>query len=334
MRLKVIKALTIVAIILALSVTMLGAYTRLTDSGLGCPDWPACYGKFILPKISNGMAEIKRQYPTVEAEKAWTEMAHRYAAGTLGLLIFCIVFLSIYSKGKLIKNKKTSIFLSILVGLVIFQAALGMWTVTFKLMPIVVVSHLLGGIFIFVFLCLYLLQLSEFKSSDLRGWRKLILVAFILLLIQIILGGLVSANYAGLACVGFPTCNGSWIPNVDLSKGFYIIEPRDFNYEGGVLSYEARILVQYIHRVFALIVGCYIIMIGLVIGNFAQNRFVKFLLSSLVILVMLQILFGIINVLYLLPIWSAVLHNGCAALLLAVCSCLLWISQEREQNVV
>lgn len=334
MQLKALKILTTIAILLALGVSMLGSFTRLTDAGLGCPDWPRCYGRFILPKNGSDIEVIQRQYPSsvIESKKAWTEMAHRYAAGTLGFLII-VIFISSYLSHHLSINRK-KVLPSILLGLVIFQALLGMWTVTFKLMPIVVIGHLLGGFFIFVCLCLYRLQLSEYQSENLYPWRKWIIAALVLLLLQIILGGMVSANYAGLACIGFPTCNGSWVPNIDFSKGLYIVEPSNNNYQGGVLSYEARVLVQYVHRIFALFVSTYLIMLIILIKNLVKDNFVNFLMTCLVILIILQLAFGIINVVYLLPIWSGVLHNGCAALLLSILTLLLWLSCKKDKNAL
>lgn len=324
---KVIKTLTITAIILALGVSMLGAFTRLTDAGLSCPDWPKCYGNFVLPKDKGKLRTIEQRYPDtpLEAKKAWTEMAHRYAAGFLGLLIFALLIISWRDERHLSLK-----YPLILTGLVIFQAILGMWTVVFKLFPIVVSAHLLGGFLIFVTLILFYCQQNMQKVSELITWRKTLIGGLVLIVLQIIMGGMVSTNYAGLACIGFPTCNGQLIPHIDFSQGQNIIKPIDGSYEGGVLSAPLRILIQYLHRFLGIIVVGYVLMTSILMFTLVESRKVHYLVLSLLVVVVLQFSLGVLNVILLMPVWTGVLHNCFAALTFALISVLVWTAGKNK----
>ena len=210
MQLKSIKFAAVFAAFLALCVVMLGAYTRLTDAGLGCPDWPGCYGHMVLPSAQDALSKAQSLYPgtPIESLKAWTEMVHRYAAGTLALFIAFIGFSAIKNN---IQQKKMPWALPVfLMLLVIFQAALGMWTVTLKLLPVVVMGHLLGGILIFASLSCFCWQLRPLQGNEASNWRFWIGLGALIVFVQIALGGWVSSNYAGIACIGFPRCNGLW----------------------------------------------------------------------------------------------------------------------------
>ena len=313
-------------VFLALGLVMLGAYTRLTNAGLGCPDWPLCYGQLVLPAGGKAMTLAQGNYPNIpiEAKKAWTEMAHRYVAGTLALLIFVTGFCLIWrhARKKPIQAGTRRIRISwvlpaSLMVLVLLQAALGMWTVTMKLLPVVVMGHLLGGILVFALLCLLCVQLSGLVPANLPAWRFGVGLGLLIIFCQIALGGWVSANYAGIACIGFPQCNGSWLPTLHLSEGFHLFSPAGANYQGGILDNQARVTIQFIHRLGAVITLVYSLGLCLSIGYRIRNRAVCFVAWGIVGLVVTQCILGIINVLYLLPIESAVAHNGVAAMLFA-----------------
>lgn len=329
---RVLVILVTVAMLLALLVVMVGAYTRLSDAGLGCPDWPGCYGQLVLPKASQGLDAAQAQYPTnlLEPRKAWTEMIHRYLAGTLATLIFLIGGLVLSMRKKI---PTISWHLPVfLMGLVIFQALLGMWTVTLKLLPVVVMGHLLGGMLIFASLARYRLQLSRVKTENLPIWHRLLLLGLLLLFLQIALGGWVSANYAGLACVGFPRCNGLWWPQWHLSEGFHLFAPVGANYQGGVLDSEVRMTIQMIHRLGALIVGLYLLTVGLLAVWRAALPSLRLGALLMLVLLIIQISLGIGNVQYLLPMPVAVAHNGVAALLLGTVFSLIYLCKRRDQH--
>ncbi|MDP1602284.1 MAG: COX15/CtaA family protein [Legionella sp.] len=314
------------AVVLALFVVMLGAYTRLTNAGLGCPDWPGCYGHLVLPNAEKELTSAQHQYPNlpIEVRKAWTEMAHRYAAGSLALLIF---FIGAYAFWRRVSWKLPLT----LMLLVIFQAALGMWTVTMKLLPIVVMGHLLGGILIFSILCCLRLQLSSALPQRLL-WRRWVALGVIIVFCQIALGGWVSANYAGIACVGFPQCNGQWLPDLHFSQGFNLFSPVGTNYQGGMLDNEARVTIQFIHRLGAIITAIYILSLSLFLLIKVQSRAIRVVASCAAFLVVIQFSLGIMNVIYLLPIEIAVAHNGIAALLMATLLMMLYLTHGRLEH--
>lgn len=307
------------ALILSLLVVMLGAYTRLTNAGLGCPDWPGCYGHLIVQQqeLNQVLSSTQIQYgiASMEPRKAWTEMVHRYAAGTLALLIFFIGVQTLKRKWR--GETDTYFFPVFLMFLVVFQALLGMWTVTMKLLPFVVMAHLLGGVLIFSCLSCFRLQLcSNFKIS-LVGWRVGLGLAAFIVFCQIALGGWVSANYAGISCVGFPLCNGLWLPSLHFSEGFNLFSPVGQNYQGGVLDNSIRVTIQMIHRFGALLTVSYLfILCGLLLAKIADPRARKFAIVIIGVAAV-QFFLGISNVLFQLPLMVAVLHNGLAALLMA-----------------
>ncbi len=324
MQLKSIRIAATIAMCLAFFVVMLGAYTRLTDAGLGCPDWPGCYGKMVLPSAKASLVQAQTHYPDIpiESAKAWTEMAHRYVAGTLGLLIFYISISILYLRRT---NKTLPWHLPFaLLLLIVFQAALGMWTVTLKLLPIVVMGHLLGGILIVACLSRLRLQLSGRVGQELPCWRPWVRVAVFIVFAQIALGGWVSSNYAGIACIGFPQCNGAWLPDFNWPHAFNLFSSIGANYQGGLLDNDARATIQWVHRIGAVITASYLIVLSLLmLQNKQLSSTIKKRALMVLFLVLIQFTLGILNVIYLLPIHVAVLHNGVAALLLAQVFCLL-----------
>lgn len=318
-----IRIAATIAVLLAFFVVMLGAYTRLTDAGLGCPDWPGCYGQIVLPNEATHLEKAQTTYPDIpiESRKAWTEMAHRYAAGALGLLIFYIgisVFYRRYQGEKLPWHLPLSLMI-----LVIFQAALGMWTVTLKLLPVVVMGHLLGGMLIVACLSRFRLQISSLIGEELPQWRPWVRLALIIVFLQVALGGWVSSNYAGIACIGFPQCNGFWLPDLHLAKAFDFFASIGANYQGGLLDNEVRVTIQFIHRLGALITACYLLLLSGLILVKKNSKHLKAAALITIGLVIIQFTLGILNVVYLLPIQVAVAHNGIAALLLAQVFCML-----------
>ncbi len=296
-------------ILLALVVIVLGAYTRLSDAGLGCPDWPGCYGKMLVPDV----VESDQFNRPLEHAKAWKEMIHRYVAGLLGLLILAILFMVI--KG-LPQKKQTIKVPLILLGVVTFQALLGMWTVTMLLSPIIVSAHLMGGmatLSLIWWLYLNQKQRPTFNGAVSSRFKSLAVIGLIIVVIQIFLGGWTSSNYAALACgVDFPTCAGQWWPKMNFASGFDISHTSGINYEFGILDSPARTAIQFVHRVGALIVFVYLISFSV----YLMKKGLKVLAGILTLILLLQVSLGILNVVLALPLFIAVLHNLVAALLL------------------
>lgn len=327
-----IRVAATLAVFLAFLVVMLGAYTRLTDAGLGCPDWPGCYGRLVLPGADKELHQAQAKYPDlpIESTKAWTEMVHRYVAGTLALLIFFIAFRVLLRRHRG-DDLPWQLPLTLLV-LVIFQAALGMWTVTLKLLPVVVMGHLLGGMLIVACLSRFRLQMSGLSGQDLPKWRPWLRWGVVIIVLQIALGGWVSANYAGISCVGFPTCNGVWLPELHFAKGFNLFSAVGANYQGGLLENEVRVSIQFIHRIGAILTATYLLILSLLI--WMQTRSSRLRATALIMttLVLLQFTLGIMNVVYLLPVKVAVAHNGIAALLLATAFCALHFTRGSDNH--
>lgn len=296
--------LVLFAVCLAFFVVTLGAYTRLTNAGLGCPDWPGCYGHMVVAK-----------HTTDEPIKAWTEMIHRYFAGSLGLLILIFAIKGISARIK--SDPFPTLIPLLLLGLVFFQAALGMWTVTLKLLPVVVMGHLLGGLSILSALWWLWLSIkkSETISADLRWLKPWALLGLVIVGCQIALGGWVSANYAGVSCIGFPSCNNQLVPTLHFKEAFNVLSPVGANYQGGLLDASARMTIQFVHRIGAFITLFYVLGLALLLFRQRHARLTK-IAWAMCVVVLLQFSLGIMNVIYLLPLKVAVGHNAVAALLL------------------
>lgn len=313
-----IKTLVLVSILLAILVVSLGAYTRLTHAGLGCPDWPGCYGLHDVPHTEEEILKAEAAFPErpVEPHKAWNEMIHRYFAGSLGLLILAIAFLSI-------KNREvgTPVFLPVLIlGVVIFQAALGMWTVTMKLMPIVVMGHLLGGFLTLSLLFLLYLRLKRFhvreSNTSLRKFAKFGLLGIVLLTGQIALGGWTSSNYAALVCTELPICQEGWQELLTFEESFDLIPPHRDTYEYGHLDHDARVTIHVFHRMGAIVVSVYLLWLGLTVMRRASSQFFKQASLGLITILLCQIGLGVSNIWFSLPLGIAVAHNVVAACLM------------------
>jgi heme a synthase len=300
--------------VLALIVIVLGAYTRLSDAGLGCPDWPGCYGKLIVPEQVDASNENLEVRP-LEQAKAWKEMIHRYAASSLGFLILIIALMS-WTKSSLTNMRG---FTSVLLVLVIFQGMLGMWTVTLLLKPVIVMSHLIGGLTILSLLCWTVLrqqsQQGMFVSAGHRKLLPLAISALIILALQISLGGWTSSNYAALACPDFPTCQGVWWPNMDFNEGFILWRGLGVDYEGGVLLGAARTAIHMTHRMGAIIATIVILFVAI---QAIRSGIKPLKLTGIIALILLlaQVSLGIANIIFHIPLSIAVAHNGVAALLL------------------
>jgi len=313
---KTILNITRVATLLAFCVVVLGAYVRLSDAGLGCPDWPGCYGKLIVPDKEVHIEEIYAERP-LEHGKAWKEMIHRYAAGTLGLLIFYLALVSL-RQGNVTGGPV--VMPVALVLLVILQALLGMWTVTLLLKPVIVLAHLLGGMMILSLLFWLSLELArdrrmiDLNSARLFPWS---LAGLVMIVMQVSLGGWTSSNYAAMACPDIPTCQGAWWPSMDFIEGFNFWRGTGVDYEGGILALDARTAIHIAHRMGA-------VLSLLIVGSVAlrsivdRNRSISRTGILLLFVLLAQLSLGLANVLLRLPLAVAVAHNAMAAVLLLV----------------
>ena len=298
--------------VLALFVVLIGAWVRLTDAGLGCPDWPGCYGQLFLTDNAAEQARLAAAFPDrpLDVDKAWREMLHRYLATILGFICLLLVIVAWLNRGDP-KQPKRMPFL--LLGVVIFQGLLGMWTVTLLLKPIIVMGHLLGGMTTLGLLS-WLSRWRRRPVNAIATSATLGLVALIVLVLQIALGGWTSANYAALACPDFPTSQPRWWPPLmDFQEGFVMWRGLGIDYEGGVLDNPARVAIHFTHRLGAILA---VLVIGVLGFRLLQQLSTK--LDGMLILVALatQLILGASIVLFGVPLAVAVGHNGVAALLL------------------
>ena len=341
------RSLNLVALLLCFCVVVFGAYVRLADAGLGCPDWPGCYGHLGVPDAQHEVSAAQEKYPErpVEAHKAWKEMIHRYLASTLGLLIVAMALMSVLMRDARLPRRLPWF----LVGLVIFQGMLGMWTVTWQLKPLVVTGHLFGGLSTLSLLLWMWLSTresgignreSEKPLRELRsereaafafaaatnarasatvvngagGLRFAAAVALLVLVCQVFLGGWTSTNYAALACPDFPTCHGKWLPETDVGEAFTLWRGLGINYEHGVLDNSARVTIHFFHRIGAIATTLVLGLLAIVMlrgTSLPRRRFGIALLCALA----LQIVIGIGTVKLQLPLLLAAAHNAGAALL-------------------
>lgn len=310
--------LALFTFLLAFVVIALGAYTRLTDAGLSCPDWPNCYGYITAPHTLSQLQDAAQAYPMapVNTKKAWTEMTHRYFAGTEGLLILFLSFSILFARKT--KDLKASLIALALPGLVLVQVALGMLTVTEKLKPVIVLSHLLTAISLLSLLWWAYLDLFLRNEAIVPASKKprpiWLWIGFVIVAAQITLGGWVSTHYAGLACVDFPYCNGQLLPNMQW---------QDLNHD--------LITIHMLHRIGALITAIYIGGLSLaLIATPAFRRIGCILLG----LVTLQVTLGILNIVWLRPVWLALLHQAVAILvLLTMITLLVAANLARKKSV-
>jgi len=375
---KVLRGLALLAAVFAFGVVMFGAFVRLSNAGLSCPDWPTCYGRATWPEQQHEIAQANQAFPDrpYETHKAWREQVHRFLAGTLGTLVFALALIAawrtawaryavlagaifaavgvaMYIRGE----HHWSLFVSLLamalplaaaaglnrpgawrisvlaLTVVVFQAMLGMWTVTLLLKPIVVMGHLMGGITTFALLAYAALRFAGVGANDdsYAAVRRAVVFGIALLLAQIALGGWTSSNYAALACgTDFPMCLGQWAPPTDFHEGFVLWRGIGVNYEGGVLDMAARSAIQIAHRIGALVVFCYLAWLS----HRVSRRGLRPQGLAIAVVLVTQVLLGISNVHFGLPLPVATLHNGVAALLLFTLLATLARTQKRHEDAM
>lgn len=311
------RKLVLLSALLALFVIVLGAYVRLSDAGLGCPDWPGCYGKAIVSDDPAFKSQAEQQFPDspLDAGKAWKEMTHRYAAGLLGVLALILAVLAWWQRNCRLPAVLSTFGLLLLIAV---QAALGMWTVELKVMPIVVTLHLLLGFITFWTISWIYLRTTPGlvrHETSYRGLRSFTLLALAVLFAQIFLGGWTSTNYAALACSDFPRCDGQWMPEADYSAALNFFNGLETGYQG-VLSYKGQLAAHWLHRAGALISFILLTLLMLVATSAHYPKSVRRAGLLLSALLLVQVTLGILNVRLSLPLWSAVAHNAFAALLM------------------
>nr|WP_063571446.1 COX15/CtaA family protein [Luteibacter rhizovicinus] len=357
---KILRTLGLLAALFAFCIVMFGAFVRLSNAGLSCPDWPTCYGKASWPGHAQDIAQANEAFPDrpYETHKAWREQVHRFLAGGLGFMVLAIALISawrrrvavvavllaaafavvgvvMYMRGEHVVSSFLSAFAIALpliaaatldrpgawkigiaaLAVIIFQAMLGLWTVTLLLKPIVVMGHLLGGLATFALLAWAALRWWRVGTPDDRfaALRAPITIGIVVLVCQIALGGWTSSNYAALACgTDFPKCLGQWWPQTDFPQAFVLWRGIGVNYEGGVLDMAARSSIQLAHRIGALVTFCYLAWLSHKLARAGLRR----IGIAVGVVLIAQVLLGVGNVRLGLPLPVATAHNGVAALLL------------------
>ncbi len=296
---------------LTLDLIMFGAFVRLTDSGLGCPDWPGCYGN-VTPV--GALSEIRQAVSVmpegpVTLPKAWIEMVHRYVGTLLGFLIICICWMA-WRHRKSFKQTPTLAFIALIA--VCIQGIFGAWTVTHQLMPVVVTGHLLGGMLLLALMTWLAARERRHApvASTMQRYTVWLGLGFVLLFMQIGLGGWVSTNYAALACMDFPTCHGQWLPEMDISSGYSLIRGLGEMPNGEMISQTALTAIHWVHRNFAFVVFIYL---GLLAWRLRADQGLRGPATLMLALLLAQLLTGLTTIFFQWPLLIAVLHNGGAA---------------------
>ena len=311
---------------LTIDLIVFGAFVRLTDSGLGCPDWPGCYGS-VTP--IGAMTEIRQAVSVmpdgpVTVPKAWIEMVHRYVGALLGFLIICICWMA-WRHRKSFKQSPTLATVALIA--VCIQGAFGAWTVTLKLMPIVVTVHLLGGMSLLALMTWLAEREREHPpiAVTMQRYKLWMWIGFVLLFWQIGLGGWVSTNYAALACMDFPTCQGQWLPDMDISNGYSLIRGLGEMPNGEMISQTALTAIHWVHRNFALVVFVYLGILG---WRLRADQGLRGPATLMLLLLVAQLLTGLTTIFFQWPLLIAVLHNaGAAGLVLASTTLLVRLSR-------
>ncbi|EBA00864.1 COX15/CtaA family protein [Marinobacter sp. ELB17] len=341
---RLMLRLAVLAVGLGVVVIMLGAWTRLVHAGLGCPDWPGCYGFLTVPQSETSIAIANARFPEtpVDVAKGWPEMIHRYAAGLLGLLVFGLAAYAVRQR-KLNVPVKLPLFIA---GFIVLQGAFGMWTVTLKLWPQVVALHLLGGFTTLSLLALLVLRLrsrvrvgsgqtavlkSARPGARLRPW---LYGGLLLVIMQIALGAWTAANYAAVACTDLPTCGGQWWPqDMDFAHGFDITQHVGPNYLGGKLNADGRVAIHVSHRLGAAVVLVYFsVLLALLWARRRRNGLGQSV-AVVAIVLLAQIALGLANVILYIPLAVAVAHNATGALLLLSVIQLIWHQRQLSQGL-
>jgi heme a synthase len=317
------RRVAFVAVLLAFGVVVLGAYVRLTVAGLGCPDWPGCYGHLTPTSVA------------LDQGKAWREMIHRYFAISLvGLTLILAVLAWLRRRSRKAGTGNAGLPLAlVIVGIIFIQALLGMLTVTWQVAPQIVTLHLLFGMTTLALLWWLWLDLSAERpksappalgrSPHALGWaasnqvsRQLAFIGLVALAVQIALGGWTSTNYAAIACPDFPTCQASWWPDMDFGHAFVLWHAPTVNYEGGVLGNTARVAIHFTHRLGALLASAALLLAAIWILRGRSLVRARFAAIAVLAALALQLTIGIAMVMKGFPLWLATAHNGGAALLL------------------
>ena len=314
------RRLILVALMLTAIVVVLGAYVRLADAGLGCPDWPGCYGQLTPHHAADEILEAHAANPhgPVSLPKAWKEMVHRYLAASLGLLIIGIAVLAWRHRAR---SGAAPWVATALVGVVIFQGLLGKWTVTLLLKPAIVTGHLLGGLTTLALLTWLAVRAVGVRREQVSGrllWAARL--GLLVLVAQIALGGWTSTNYAALACTDFPTCHGSLWPEADYANAFHVVRELGMTANGELLSLSALTAIHWSHRLGAVVAGTVLLMLGWALARRVPTAGAG---VALIAAVLLQIFLGVANVALSLPLPLAAMHNAGAALLVGL---MVWIN--------
>ncbi|KPV98058.1 Heme A synthase [Pseudoalteromonas sp. P1-9] len=317
--------------IFAFIVVGLGAYTRLSDSGLGCPDWPGCYGFLTVPNEVHELEKVETHFPTHEVDqgKAWKEMIHRYFAGTLGIIILLIAIMAFKQRQHRLAPVKLPL---LILGLVVFQAALGMLTVTMNLQPLIVMGHLLGGFTIMSLLFLLYIRLTTERipggDSGAKPHYGLAIIALCFVVSQIALGGWLAANYAASHCADFPLCGASTFERFSFTSIFQL--PNDHaSYEFGVLSAEARMSIHFFHRIWAMVTTFVVLWVGFKILKDCYSTVIKRAVYHIWVVLFCQIGLGVSLILMHIPLNIALIHNMTAVLLLLSCVRLAYLIKSK-----
>jgi len=322
-RLATFRKLCLFGALLALCVIVLGAYVRLNHAGLGCPDWPGCYGHLTAGQAAENQHIANAAYPDrpVEYRKALLEMLHRYLATILGIVILVIAALA--WRNRLDAQQPVRLPLAT-VALVIFQGMLGMWTVTLLLKPAIVSAHLAGGLTTMALLWWMSLETTRRSrpqaESRLRTWA---VIGMVVLGAQILLGGWVSTNYSAVACPDFPTCQRSFWPEMDFKDAFVLWRGLGIDYEHGVLDHPARVAIHFTHRIGAIVAALVLGFVAWTAIRTGQSRGVRTAGIALAAALVTQLLVGPIMVLKTFPLSLATAHNAVAALLVLAMVALL-----------
>jgi len=323
MTLTLFRRLCLLATAVALCVIVLGAWVRLSHAGLGCPDWPGCYGHLTVGEAIENAAHANAAYPDrpLEADKAIKEMVHRYFASGLGLLILAIAVLAWMNRRDPAQPMRLP---GILVALVVFQGLLGMWTVTLLVKPLIVTAHLVGGLTTMSLLWWLALRVDRTtRPPGEQGLRRLAVLGLAVLAVQIMLGGWVSTNYSALACPDFPTCQRSFWPQMDFRDAFILWRGLGIDYEGGVLDHPARVAIHFVHRIGAVVTALMLGFLAWRATRTGQTRAVRVAGGALAALLCVQWTIGPVMVLKALPLPLATAHNAVAALLVLAVVALL-----------
>jgi cytochrome c oxidase assembly protein subunit 15 len=322
-KLTLFRRLCLLGTLVALVVIVMGAWVRLSHAGLGCPDWPGCYGHLTVGQAVENAEHVNAAFPErpLEPDKALKEMIHRYAATLLGMLILAIAILAWVNRRDPAQPMRLPGFL---VALVVFQGLLGMWTVTLLVKPFVVTAHLVGGLSTMALLWWLALRVGRTtRPPGERGLRRLAVVGLVVLALQIMLGGWVSTNYSALACPDFPTCQKSFWPEMDFKDAFVLWRGLGIDYEGGVLDHPARVAIHFVHRIGAVVTALVLGFVAWRAIRAGQSRAVRLAGAALAVLLAVQWTVGPMMVLKALPLELATAHNGVAALLVLAVVALL-----------